>query len=161
MAVARSLRRLLRVLELEEEQASHALESAMEELRRLESAFRSNREREQRGRALVRASAHSGDLADRLAGLEEARLATRWAAALAVRIAEADERAAQRRQQFLAKRVERRQAETLIEEAEARHAEAAGRRSQQSVDDWYLNRMRRGQEPAKGKNAEKLEEKSK
>ena len=45
-------------------------------------------------------------------------------------------------QEFLAKRVERRQAETLIEETEAREAIEADRRNQQSIDDWYLNRMR-------------------
>jgi hypothetical protein len=33
--------------------------------------------------------------------------------------------------------VERRQAETLIQEAEAREAMETNRRGQQSIDDWY------------------------
>jgi hypothetical protein len=47
------------------------------------------------------------------------------------------------REEFLAKRVERRQAETLIKETEARDAIEAGRRSQQNLDDWFGNRMHR------------------
>jgi flagellar biosynthesis chaperone FliJ len=42
---------------------------------------------------------------------------------------------------FLEKRVERRQAETLVEEAEARDAIESGRRTQQSLDNWYLTRV--------------------
>jgi hypothetical protein len=39
--------------------------------------------------------------------------------------------------------VERRQAETLISEAEARDALDAERKSQQGLDDWFRNRMHR------------------
>jgi hypothetical protein len=39
--------------------------------------------------------------------------------------------------------VERRQAETLIAETEAREAIVAGRRGQQSLDDWYSSRLYR------------------
>jgi hypothetical protein len=48
---------------------------------------------------------------------------------------------------FLAKRVERRQAETLIHEIEAQDAVIAGRRSQQALDDWYLNRLQATKNP--------------
>jgi hypothetical protein len=48
-----------------------------------------------------------------------------------------------RRQEFLSKRVERRQAETLIAETEAREAIVDGRRTQQSFDDWYSSRLYR------------------
>jgi len=41
------------------------------------------------------------------------------------------------RQEFLGKRVERRQAETLIEKTEAQDAIEAGRHAQQALDDWY------------------------
>jgi len=47
------------------------------------------------------------------------------------------------REEFLAKRVERRHAETLIKETEARDTIEAGRRSQQNLDDWFGNRMHR------------------
>lgn len=143
MAAARSLRRLLHVLELEEEQARQALEGAVNELRQIEAALASTVERERRGRRLVTASACSGELADRLAGLEEARWAKRRAAALATRIAAAELQAAARRQEFRAKRVERRQTETLIRNREAQDALESGRHGQQALDDWYLNRRHR------------------
>ncbi len=98
-------------------------------------------ERARSGRRLVGASAHSGELPDRLAGLEETRAAGRHAAALKPRIAEAELDVVALRQEYLARRIERRQAETLIEETEARDAIDAGRRGQQSLDDWFGNRM--------------------
>ena len=142
MAVSRALRRLLRVLDLEEEQRKLALESALASLRQLENALVAVGQRERRGRGLVTASAVTGELSDRLAGLEEARAALRRSAALKPRIADAQEDAADLRQEYLAKRVERRQAETLVEEAAARDAVEAARRGQQGLDDWYLNRFR-------------------
>lgn len=143
MAVSPALRRLLRVLELEEEQAHRALEAVTGELRRLEKAHAGARERERSGRAMVAASARSGALMDRVAGIEETRLAQRAAAVLRQRMTEAEQAVALRREEFLAKRVERRQAETLIQEAEAREAVEAGRRGQQALDDWYLGRRQR------------------
>jgi hypothetical protein len=49
---------------------------------------------------------------------------------------------ARRRQQFLAKRIERRQVETLIQKTEAKDAVDAGRRAQRDLDDWFLSRAR-------------------
>jgi len=48
-----------------------------------------------------------------------------------------------RREDFLGKRVERRQAETLIQETEAQDAVEADRRGQQTLDDWYSSRLYR------------------
>jgi hypothetical protein len=143
MAVSRALRRLLRIRDLEEEQCRLALESALGELNRLEHALEATAERGRRGRRLVEASAHSGELTDRLAGLEETRAAGRRAAALGSRLADVELDAIALREEFLLKRVERRQAETLIRETEARDAVEAGRRSQQALDDWYRNRLHR------------------
>lgn len=143
MAIARAMRRLLQVLEIEEEQAKLALESALGEFRLLQLRWVAAMERNRSGRQLVKASAQSGNFIDRWAGLEEARAGNRHAASLAPRIAEAELAANARRQEYLARRVERRQAETLIEEAEAREAAVAGRRDQRALDDWYLNRLHR------------------
>ncbi|MGD0630788.1 MAG: hypothetical protein ABR987_15770 [Terracidiphilus sp.] len=143
MAVSRALRRLLRIRELEEEQGRIALEAALGDLIRLKSAQAASVERGRRGRRLVGSSAVSGELADRLAGLEEARTAERVALALVPRIADADEEVASLREDYLASRVERRQAETLIQEAEARDALDADRKSQQALDDWFRNRLHR------------------
>jgi hypothetical protein len=143
VAVARALRRLLRIRELEEEQARLALEAALNDLNRLNHALTSTAEQDRRGRRLVEASAWSGELPDRLAGLEETHTADRLARALAPRIRDAELDVAALREEYLAQRVERRQAETLIEEAEARDALDAGRRSQQGLDDWFRNRLHR------------------
>lgn len=143
MAVSRALRRLLRIRDLQEEQSRQVLESALGELRRLENARMATFERGCGGRALIRASAQTGQLTDRLAGLEEIRSAGCRAAALKPRIGAMEEEVAELRQEFLAKRIERRQAETLIEETEARDAAESGRRSQQTLDDWYSSRLHR------------------
>jgi len=142
MAVAIAMRRLLRVLELEEEQAKTALDSEVGSLRLLEQRLDAAIERNRNGRQLVHASAQSGDVMDRWAGIQDTETATRVAAFLEPRVREAEGIVATRQKEFLAKRVERRQAETLIEEAEAREAVKAGRRNQQALDDWYLNRLR-------------------
>ena len=143
MTVSRALRRLLRIRELEEEQGRIALEAAMGDLSRLTNAQAATVERGRLGRRLVGSSAVSGEFTDRLAGLEETRAAERLARALVPRIADANEEVANMREDYLDKRVERRQAETLIEEAEARDAVDAERKSQQALDDWFRNRLHR------------------
>ncbi len=143
MAVSRALRRLLRVRDLEEEQSRIALESAIGDLRRLEHAQEDTVARDRLGRRLVDTSASSGELTDRLAGLEEQHAAHRFRMALAPRVRDAKQDMDSLREDYLATRVERRQAETLIKEAEARDALEAGRRAQQALDDWFRNRRRR------------------
>ena len=141
MAVSRALRRLLQVRELQEEQCRLAMEAANNDLHSLEGALRGAALRERGGRRLIEASAHNGDQTDRLAGLEEVRTGARFALILEPRIAAQEEVVEARKQAFLEKRIERRQAETLIEETEARDAIEAGRRSQQTLDDWYSSKL--------------------
>jgi hypothetical protein len=62
-------------------------------------------------------------------------------AVLEPRIEAKEEEVEALRQEFLLKRVEHRQAETLIQETEAREAIEAGRSSQQRLDDWYSSRL--------------------
>jgi len=140
MAVSRAMRRQLQVLEIQEEACRATLESARAEFRRLEQALTWNVERERGGRRLVAASAVTGEVTDRIAGIEETRTARRIAAALAPRIAEAELAVHSRQREFLGKRVERRQTETLIEEAETLDKTEAGRRAQRDLDDWFLGR---------------------
>jgi hypothetical protein len=154
VAVARSLKRLLRVLELEEEQRQTALTAALGELHRLERAIDAAGERERAGRQLVTSSILQGELEDRLAGLEEARAGLRTREVLAPRKEEANAVATERREQFLAKRVERRQAETLIESAEAQEELINSRRRQAALDEWFLNR-RQAKESLAEADAEK------
>jgi hypothetical protein len=144
MAVSRAMRRLLQVRVLEEELSQAALESAVGDLRRMEAALVAAQERERNGRRQVTASASTGELVDRIAGLEETRAAARHGAALRPRIAEAELDVARQRQEFLAKRIERRQVETLIRKIGAGDAVDAGRRAQRDLDDWFLSRARHG-----------------
>ncbi|HEY1803282.1 MAG TPA: hypothetical protein VGG45_02270 [Terracidiphilus sp.] len=138
MAVSRGLQRLFEVRALEEELSRAALEECLGTLRRLEAALRRAKERERDGRRQVTARAGSADVADRIAGLEETRAASRSAAALKPEIAEMEAEVAARRQQYLAKRTERRQAETLIRKIEASDAIVSDRRAQGTLDDWFL-----------------------
>jgi hypothetical protein len=141
MAASRALGRLLRIRDLEEEQCRLALESALGELNRLEDALKAAVEREHRGRRLVDTSAHTGELPDRLAGIEETHAADRLFAVLEPRIAAKEEEVVARRQEYLSKRIERRQAETLIQESKALETADADRRGQQALDNWYASRQ--------------------
>jgi hypothetical protein len=154
MAVAQALRRLLRIRELEEEQSRLALQAASGDLHRFQHAQAANIERERAGRRLVQASARSGEFRDRLAGLEEARAADRLAVVLTPRIAEAEQDVNRLREAFLFSRVERRQVETLIEEAVARDTIDADRRSQQALDDWFRNRRHKADAEADARPTE-------
>ena len=140
MAVSRAMKRLLDVLETQEEDRRRALELARAELNQLEQAMAQSVERERNGRRLVAQSAASGEIADRIAGIEETRAAKRIRKALRPRIAESETAVDTRQQEFLATRIERRQTQTLIEEAEALERLEAGRRTQQDLDDWFLSR---------------------
>lgn len=140
MAVPRFLPRLLRVLELEEEQLQSALESAIGELRRLQSALSAAGNNQRQGRRLIASSVQADSCEDRLAGIEQVRSAADFKQKLLPRIADAEDEAACAREEFLAKRVERRQVEALLEAAQAEHNLEIRRRSQASLDEWYLSR---------------------
>jgi len=160
VAVARGLRRLLRIRDLEEEQGRIALESAMGDLRRLEQAQAAAADRDRRGRRLVDASVRTGELHDRLAGLEEIQVSRRLEFALDPLIADAELEVAELREEYLKKRIERRQAETLIQEAVARDALDGERRSQHGLDDWFRNRLHRRTLQAAFEEREKLNPRS-
>ena len=147
MAVSKALKRLLRIRELEEEQQRLALEAATGTLRGWEQARDFALAQERVGHDLVRASVGSGEPSDRHVGLTESRNARKKASHLAMRVRAAETEMMRLRQSFLEKRTERRQAETLIEQEESQEALESGRRSQQTVDDWYGARM--GRERAK------------
>ena len=144
MAIPRNMRRLLQVLKLEEEQRKAEMETALGDLRRLERALTATQEREREGRRLVQASAATGEIVDRLAGLDESRAALRVGALLKPRIAQSRDEATTRRRNFLSKRVERRQAESVLQSAETAEAVEAGRRRQREQDEWFLSKAQRG-----------------
>jgi hypothetical protein len=143
MAVSKTLERLLRIRDLQEEQHRQALESAAGQLRELQAAKDAAAETERSGRAWVAASVQTGVLADRQGGLVQATAASRRAVLLAQHIARAEAETKRLHETFLEKRVERRQAETLFNESASRSAIESNRRSQRAVDDWHGSRKQR------------------
>lgn len=156
MPVSGALRRLLHIRDLEEEQHRLALESARTELRRLESALENATVRGRLGRDLAQGR-RSIESIDRQAGMVEAGSAELLAAVLLPRIGESRENAARRTQEFLNKRVERRQAETLIEASEAADVLEAARRGQQGLDEWYRSRLYRLHSNARGEESDRVD----
>lgn len=142
MGISRAMLRLLRIRELEEEQSRVALESALGEMARLEEALAGTAERDRQGRILVTRSAEDGELSNRLAGIEESHAAKRRSLLLFPRLQSAEEAAVALREDLLRKRVERRQAEALVDEARAEAATEVLRREQQGLDDWFRARNR-------------------
>jgi hypothetical protein len=143
MGVSKALRRLLRIRDLEEEQYRLALETTLENLRNLESARDASSVRERQGRALVGASVSSGEVIDRHAGLVETDAGRRISSLLAPHIAATEFEVTGLRAGLLGKRVERRQAETLIEHTEIQQGIEDDRRGQRSLDDWFGARKHR------------------
>ena len=133
MAARSALRRLVRLLEVQEEQEHRALQVALGAVQHLRRVHEQAMERERGGRRWMAAHAGSAEGMDRIAGLEEMRIARRSASEAARRIQAAEESARARREAYLAKRTERRQ-------AEAREAAVTARRTQQATDDWFLAR---------------------
>ena len=125
---------------MEEELRQRELESAQGELTQLESALMAAGQQERRGRQLVNSGVLSEDLPNRLAGLEEVHAGIRLGSFLQQRIELATLQVFERREEYLAKRLERRQAETLVEAAEAMDKVEVNRKSQQALDEWYLTR---------------------
>jgi len=143
LSVSSSLRRLLAIRDLQEEQCKLALESALGEFHRLEHALQTTHERDRRGRSLIHAGTQTGQLTDRLAGQEESHSASLHAAALVPRIDAKGDEVEELRRNFQFRRVERRQVETLIQETEQLEAIEAARRGQQSLDNWYSSQKHR------------------
>ncbi len=176
MPVSNALKRLLRIRDLEQEQHRRALESALSELRRLEDALERASVRERGGRSEFAAGvldqnpqfdqdsdqeSHAKPLALQSA-LVETAIGQNHAQALAPRISRATAQAALRQREFLLKRMERRQAETLIRETEATDAIEATRQGQKNADDWFLARSRsdRRDSALSGMRVEEFEESS-
>jgi flagellar export protein FliJ len=155
VAISNSLRRLLHIRKLEEEQRKIALESVLAELHNLKVTLGAMRARERGGRERVALSSQSSDPADRIASLVECESARRSAQALEGRIAETASRASAARDDYVSKRVERRQVETVLEEAEEARAAERARREQEGVDQWFS--ARRHTRSAPRRNEEKLE----
>lgn len=149
MPVSTSLRRLLRIREMQEEQDKSALQTALGEMSRLETALAATEERERSGRRMVGSGARRGSLADRIAGLEEMRAAAGMTKALSVRIAAAERHVVALRDNLLSSRMQRRQTKTLVEAGEARESAKEVRRIQSNSDELHRSQ-------SKGANKQKV-----
>jgi hypothetical protein len=138
VAVSKAIRRLLHLLNMEEEMRRRGLESARGKLVQLETALKAAGQQERRGRQLFNSGVQSEVLPDRLAGLEEVHAGIRLGSLLQLHIELAALQVNERREEYFAKRLERRQAETLVEAAEATYKSEVNRKSQQALDEWYL-----------------------
>jgi flagellar export protein FliJ len=137
VSIPRSLRRLHELRTAEEEQRKALLQSALGELNRLESVLRSIQSRAMRGRALVRESLRSGSVEARLSGVEEIVGAERLEEVLRARVRTAGAAVQRLSAEFLAKRVERRQTETLLDARVAQQEVEQQRKAQAALDEWF------------------------
>ena len=140
MAVSKALLRLLRLRGMEEDRRRLALEAGLLRLRSLEKARDAASAKDRQGRELMRSSAGSGELADRVSALAETAAGRRQVQALTPLIAASEAEDLRLRQEFAEKRTERRQAETLVDETLELDLVKSERRSQQALDDWYGSR---------------------
>ncbi len=137
MAASKALHRLLGIRQAEEDYSQSEMKNAMAELQRLALAQETAYERGNRARALVASSAQTGELIDRIAGLQEMTTASRLQRVLVELIDAAKEKAEQKNQNLLARRLARRQVETLVEAKSAEARAETNRKTQLALDDWH------------------------
>lgn len=138
MTQTRRMRQLHRIRKAQEEQSKSAMASAIQKLRRLESARTFARERASQGRELL----YSGESTDRIAGQEEIAAVKHFAEFLTVWLQEASEGVENAQNEFLARRVEQEKVRTLLEFSIEKDVGGEKRRLQMVLDDWH--RARRG-----------------
>jgi hypothetical protein len=154
MAASQNLRRLHSIREAEESQRRTQMESALAKLRFLQNTLKDTLEKATQARALIGSSVRSGDQVDRIAALQEMRGAERQMTILPARIAAAEADAASIRQEFLAKRIERRQVESLLDAASSRKMIEANRKSQSVLDEWHLSQRIQKSKSVRSKTSE-------
>ena len=142
MPVSKSLERLLRVFEIQEETRRRDLAEAQTMLARMGDALTSAGEKAYRGRELLATGLQSNDLNDRVAGHLEIESGELLKAFLQKNVGEMSIIVEQARTGYLDKRVERQQVEELVKAAETLAEIEGDRKIQQSLDDWFLTHPR-------------------
>lgn len=143
MLIKRTLNRLLRLRELEEEQSRLELELAVAERNRAQQEIALAARRQALGRSNFAAGIVEQNRLARAAGLFEAEEAHRQRLRLHPQLEAADAAVARQQAEFLLRRTGRRQVETLVENEHDKAEIEAGRRAQQMLDDWYGRRTAR------------------
>ncbi len=140
MLIKRTLNRLLRLRELEEEQSRLELELAVAERNRTQQVIALAARRQALGRSNFAAGIVEQNRLARAAGLLEIEDARKQCLRLHPRLEAADAEVARQQAEFLLRRTGRRQVETLAENEQDKAEVEAGRRAQQMLDDWYGRR---------------------
>lgn len=140
MLVKRTLSRLLRLRELEEELSRLELELAVAERNRAQQEIVLAARRQEQGRRNFAAAIAEQNRLARAAGLFETEEARRQRLRLHPKLEAADAEMARQQAEFLLRRTGRRQVETLVENEHGKAEVEAGRRAQQMLDDWYGRR---------------------
>ncbi|HTJ30423.1 MAG TPA: hypothetical protein VL346_07980 [Acidobacteriaceae bacterium] len=142
MQKEKTLARLSRLRQMEEEMSRLDLEAAVVERERLFRYWQAASNARGAGRRSFSESVEEGDGAARQSSLMAMEQSRRRQESFAAMLNSADRAIEQLRANFLARRTATRQAETLMQEARAeRHADDA-RRLQQMLDDWFGHRNR-------------------
>jgi hypothetical protein len=137
MAAKRLLTQLLRLREIEEEQSRRELEVAVGNQNQVEREMEVARRRQSQGRGRFVSGISDQDTAGRTGGAIEMELASAQRARIEPRLYAAEAEVSRQREEFLLRRMGRRQVETLIEDAQAERESEICRRAQQILDDWY------------------------
>ncbi len=132
-----SLQRLLTIRRAEEGCSQSEMERAVREQQHLEAAQATAQERRRCASALVSSSAQTGELMDRVAGLQEMKTSDRLRRMFREKIDEARMDTQHKRQELLARRLARRQVETLIDAKLAQSKVDSTRKTQSALDDWH------------------------
>jgi flagellar biosynthesis chaperone FliJ len=140
MAAKQGLNRLLRVRQLEEELSRVELEVAVGDRNRMGEELASVAQRQAAGRRDLVRGIMERDTAGRAGSVIEVEQARRLQLRMEPRLEAAEDEVARQREEFLARKRDRRQVETLVDEQQRIAREAAGRRAQQMLDDWYGRR---------------------
>lgn len=139
MAESQNLRRVYNIRKAEERQRNAQMESALAKLRLLQNALTAALKSAKQARALIASSVNTGEQVDRIAALHESRAAEHRRKVFQEKIAAAEVEVASLREEFLVKRIERRQVESLLDAAHARLGVEENRKSQSVLDDWHLS----------------------
>ena len=145
MPVSKSLERLLRVFEIQEETRKRDLAGAQTALSRMEDALTTAGEKASRGRKLLASALQSNDVNNRVAGQVEIESGELRSTFLKKSVQDMSIIVEEARGGYLEKRVERRQVEALVKAAETLAEIEEDRRAQQTLDDWFLTRPKNEQ----------------
>jgi flagellar export protein FliJ len=137
LANAQTLHRLHGVRQAEESRSRTYLDTALAELHRHKDALTNAIELRSASRALLASSVRSGEPIDRIAAMQALAAANLTLKLLQTRIGLAQKKVDAIRQESLAKRIERRQVESLLDALNAQEKEEERRKIQAALDEWH------------------------